>query len=144
MNYLRVLLIVGAAGAGVHYWHQHESAVAVASVMASADVYGFVDLPPAQGQTPDTVYVVAAVNCPHEAAQRADRLAKELGARGVPVIRTSNVRFEGVGLDQAAISRLNVIMNGPLPIVFVRGRAKPAATLDDVEAEFKSSINPKL
>lgn len=143
MSYARVLLIAGAAAAGLHYWHQHQSAAAFASVMATADEYGFVDLPPAQGQSQDAVYVVAAVNCPHADAQRADRLAKELGEKGVPVIRTSNVSFSGVGLDRSAVDRLNVIMNGPLPIVFVHGRAKPAATLEDVEGEFRNSSGQK-
>ena len=140
MNAARVLLIVCAlGGGGVHYWHKHESAVALASVMASADENGFIDLPPARGQKLDAVYVVAAVNCPHEAAQRADRLAKELTDQGIPVIRTNNVSFSGRGLDESAVKRLNVVMNGPLPIVFVRGRAKSAASPEDVEAEFRSS-----
>jgi hypothetical protein len=144
MNFARVLLIVGAAGGGVHLWHQHQSAVAFASVMASADEYGFIELPPAQGQNPDTVYVVAAVNCPHADAQRADRLARDLGDKGVPVIRTGNVSFSAVGLDKSAVSRLNVVMNGRLPIVFIHGKAKPAATLEEVEAEFRSSVGTKL
>lgn len=144
MNPVRVLLVIAAAGGGLHYWHQHQSALAAASVLATADENGFVDLPPAQGQNPDTVYVVAAVNCPHADAQRADRLAKDLGDKGIPVIRTGNVSFSGPGLDQAAINRLNVIMNGPLPIVFVHGKAKPAATLEDVEAEVRSSEGRNL
>ena len=144
MKFARVLLIVCAVGGAVHYWHKHEATVALASVMASADENGFIDLPPAQGQSPDNVYVVAAVNCPHEAAQRADRLTKELNDQGIPVVRTNNVGFSGRGLDEAAVKRLNIIMNGPLPIVFVHGRAKSAATLEDVQAEFRSFGSKKL
>ena len=48
------------------------------------------------------------------------------------------MNFSGPGLDEDAIRRLHVAMNGPLPIVFLHGKAKPAATLDDVEAEFAS------
>jgi hypothetical protein len=118
--------------------------MALAAVMADADENGFVDLPQAQGQNPDTVYVVAAVNCPHEAAQRADRLAKGLGDEGIPVIRTDNVGFSAPGLDASALRRLNAIMNGPLPIVFVRGRAKSSATLRDVESELHLSGGEKL
>ncbi len=139
MSYARVLLLLCAAAAGVHYWHHHESAVHFAPVVAAADDYGFVGLPPAQGQNADTVYVVAAVNCPHAAAQRADRLAEELRDEGIPVIRTDHVRFLAAGLDESTANRLNAIMTGPLPIVFVHGRAKSAATLDDVESEFRSS-----
>jgi hypothetical protein len=144
MNSTQVLLIACAIGGGVHYWHKHQSAVALASVMASADENGFIDVPPAQGQNPDTVYVVAAVNCPHEAAQRADRLAKDLNDQGIPVVRVNNVSFSGPGLDESAVKRLNMVMNGPLPIVFVHGRAKPAATLEDVQAEVRSSGSQTL
>jgi hypothetical protein len=139
MNVACILLIGCALGGAIHYWNKHESAVALASAMASADENGFIDLPSPQGQNPDTVYVVAAVNCPHEAAQRADRLAKDLGDRGIPVIRTNSVYFSGVGVDAAAVKRLNVVMNGPLPIVFFHGRAKSAPTSEVVEAEFRSS-----
>jgi hypothetical protein len=139
MNFARFLLFVAAAGVGLHYWHQHQAAVAISTAMASADANGFVELPPARGQNPDTVYVVAAVNCPHEAAQRADRLAKDLDDKGIPVVRTNNVGFTAVGVDQATVDRVRAIMDGPLPIVFVHGRAKSAPSLEDVEAEFRSS-----
>ena len=144
MNAVRVLLIVGAAGGALHYWHQRQAAVAIASIMATADDHGFIELPSAQGQDPDTVYVVAAVNCPHADAQRADRLAKDLSAKGIPVVRTSNVSFSGEGLDQATVNRLHVIMDGPLPIVFVRNKAKSAASVEDVEAELRSSFSRTL
>ena len=139
MNFARFLLFVAAAGIGLHYWHEHEAAAALSTVMASADANGFVDLPPARGQNPDKVYVIAAVNCPHEAARRADQLAKDLGDEGIPVVRTNNVGFTAAGVDQSTVDRVRAILNGPLPIVFVHGRAKSAPSLEDVEAEFKSS-----
>ncbi|HTT06850.1 MAG TPA: hypothetical protein VMF64_16340 [Steroidobacteraceae bacterium] len=97
---------------------------------------------PVQDQSPDTVYIVAAVNCPRAAAQRADRLAKDLSDKGIPVIRTDHWSYHWNGVDRAAANdvarRLNAVGNGPLPIVFVRGRAKGAPTLDEVVAEFTS------
>jgi hypothetical protein len=135
MSFGKFLLIACALGVGVHYWNQHQAAVALASVMADADENGFITVPEPQGQNLDTVYIVAAVNCPHAAAQRADRLARELTAKGIPVIRTDSVSYSG-RLDEPTLRRLNVVMDGPLPIVFLHGRVKSAATLDDVEAEF--------
>ena len=34
--------------------------------------------------------------------------------------------------------RMNRIMNGPLPVVFVNGRAKSNPSLDEVVAEFRA------
>ncbi|MGA8706677.1 MAG: hypothetical protein WB646_06765 [Steroidobacteraceae bacterium] len=137
MTSARILLAVGAVAVGVHYAHRH-SDIPYSPIMPGADQSGFVSLPPAQGQDPDTVYVVAAVNCPHEAAQRADRLAADLRNKGIPVVRTSNVSFAG-SVDDSTVKRMNTVMTGPLPIVFVHGKARPAAALEDVEAEYRSS-----
>lgn len=140
MTLARILLAVVAIGTGAHYWDQHRAAVVTESILASGDDFGFIDLPRAQGQRSGTVYVVAAVNCPHEAAQRADRLAKDLIDEGIPTVRTDNVRFSSAALDKAALKRLHVVMTGPLPIVFVNGKAKPAAALEDVEEEYRSVV----
>jgi len=134
MNVLRVLIIVGVLWGGLQYWNRHEAAVALA---AATDDNGFVDVPPVEGQNSDTIYVVAALNCPHEDAQRADRLAEQLRDKGISVIRTDSVNYHWSDADSsgAVIDRVNTVMNGPLPLVFVRGRVRPAATLDQVMAE---------
>jgi hypothetical protein len=87
-------------------------------------------------QNSDTVYVVAAQNCPHAAAQQADRLAKLLGAQGMPVERTSQVFFRSQQADRAAMGRLTVVMNGPLPLVFVHGRVASNPELNQVVEEY--------
>jgi predicted nucleic acid-binding Zn-ribbon protein len=106
------------------------------TLAAAADENGFVALPMA-GQTPNTVYVVAAENCPHEEAQRADRLAKDLSTAGVSVERSHQAHFNIT--DSKATERIEVMMNSPLPIVFIRDRAKSNPTLDDVMAELKTT-----
>jgi len=137
MNTLRALIIVGIVCAGLQYWNRHQAALALA---AATDENGFLELPPTDGQKPDTVYVIAALNCPHEDAQRADRLAEELNGKGIPAIRTDHVNFQWTDVDTSAAheyaDRTNAVMNGRLPIAFVRGRAKSDATLDQVVAEF--------
>lgn len=137
MNIVKILVALGIVGSGFHLWNQHQSNVALAAVLATADAYGFVDLPAAEGQSADTIYVVAAQNCPHEAAQRADRLARDLGDKGFPVVRTNAVNFSTRGIDADGAKRLNAIMNGPLPIIFVHHKAKSAASTEDVVAEFR-------
>jgi len=131
MNTLRALIVVASVCAGLHYWNRHETAVELA---AATDQNGFVDLSPMEDQDPSTVYVVAGLNCPHEDAQRADRLAEQLRGRGIPVIRTDTVT-----VVTSVVDRYHAVSNGPLPLVFVHGRVKPDATLDQIVAELTMS-----
>ena len=142
MNIFRTLLVVCVVGGAYVYWNEQRRASPPASAEATADVApatGFETLPPVSGQRFRTVYVVAAENCPHEDAQRADRLADELSRKGVRVERTHSINFTFVSPpDQALLNRLNAIMNGPLPIVFIDGRAKSNPALNEVVAEFNA------
>jgi hypothetical protein len=136
MKILSSLILVGAVWGGYQIFSQHQAAHALREVLVGSDVNGFVDVPPPVGQQLDTIYVVAAQNCPHAAAQQADRLAKELGAQGMPVARTSQVRFNPQEVDRAAMGRLTAVMNGPLPLVFVHGRVAPNPELNQVVEEY--------
>ncbi|MBV8123886.1 MAG: hypothetical protein JOY60_14510 [Burkholderiaceae bacterium] len=138
MKIIHALIAVGLAGGGYHYWKHHREHAAAMASGPSTSAGPFVALPPADGQDPATVFVVAAQNCPHADAQRADRLAEALAQRGIPVQRTHDVRFHFHSRpDSTVVDRMNGIMNGPLPVVFVRGRAKSNPSLDEVIAEFK-------
>jgi len=128
MNTLKALIVVGIVCAGLQYWNHHEAAVDLA---AATDENGFVDVSPLEAQDPGTVYVVAGQDCPHEEAQRADRLAEQLRGRGIPVIRTDTVT-----VVRSVLDRYNAVSNGTSPLVFVRGRVKSDATLDQIVAEF--------
>jgi hypothetical protein len=136
MKILSSIILVGAVWGGYQIFSQHQAAHALREVLLSSDVNGFVDVPPPLNQNPDTVYVVAAENCPHAAAQQADRLAKQLGAQGMPVARTNQVGFHPQQVDRAAMDRLTVVMNGPLPLVFVHGRVATNPELDQVVEEY--------
>jgi len=131
MNVFKIIVILAVSTAGYHYWTGHRSGTA-------STPGAFVALPPADGQTPDAVYVVAAQNCPHAAAQRADRLAEALAGKGIPVVRTSNVMFPATR-DRAVYDQMSSVMTGPPPIVFVRGRAKSNPNLDEVVTEFEGN-----
>ncbi len=136
MNFLKLLIVIGIAGGAYHYWQQHHSAGTAAAESAAPSRNGFVALPPADGHNAKVVYVVAAENCPHEEAQRADRLASDLSREGIPVTRTHDINFTLAAADSAQVDHIKSVMNGPLPIVFVRGRAKSNPTLDEVVAEY--------
>lgn len=138
MNMLKLLFVLAVAGGGYHYWKAHNEGATPAGADASiTSENGFVALPPMAGESTDAVMVVAAENCPHEDAQRADGLAQALSEQGIPVVRTHNVSFNQIS-SNAEAGRITAIMNGRLPIVFVRDRAKSNPTLEEVIAEYKA------
>jgi hypothetical protein len=139
MKFIKVLIILAAAYGGYQYWQQHQAEKAL---LAVTNANGFVELPTApDGQNRNTVYVVAAENCPHEAAQRADRLAEALVGRNVPVERTHHVSFSTL-TDMTQAQRVSAVMNSELPIVFVNGHAKSNPSIDEVISEYRSRNSP--
>lgn len=139
MNIVKLLIILSVAGGGYHYWKTHNkeaSSVAVDASITSEN--GFVSLPPMEGERTNAVLVVAAENCPHEDAQRADNLAQALSEKGIPVVRSHNISFNHISSNKE-VERITSIMNGSLPIVFVDGRAKSNPTLEEVVAEYEGA-----
>jgi len=141
MNLAKLLLVLAAAGFAYQYWTKHHQASeATASASSTESRNGFVDLPPVTGANPARVLVIAAEDCPEAAAQRADRLAEQLSQSGIPVTRAHEVSFN---IPNASIAqRINTVMNGEPPIVFVGGKAKSNPSLDEVTAEFKAAQLP--
>lgn len=137
MTFFKFVLVVAIAAGGYNYWRQHRGHDTPGSAAVSPS--GFVPLPAVRGQSASAVLVIAAENCPHDDAQRADRLADDLSRKGLPVVRIHDVGFDLPGGGTADLARINAVMNGTLPIVFVRGRAKANPTLDEVIAEFKGA-----
>jgi hypothetical protein len=133
MKALSSIIAVAAVWSGYHLFSQHH---AMNEVLASSDVNGFVEVPAPVNQEANTIYVVAAQNCPHAAAQQADRLAKQLGERGIPVVRASEVLYHLNQADPTTMTRLTTVMNGPLPLVFVHGRAAMNPELSQVVEEY--------
>lgn len=142
MNILKVLILVGIIGGAYNYVsHRYDITTPFKSeISLEEDENGFTPLPPAAGHSAGTIYVVAARNCPSEVAQRANRLAEDLSREGLPVQRVDSIAISGMSPnDNATIDRVTQILNGPLPIVFISGRAKTNPTFDEVLAEFKSN-----
>lgn len=140
MNLLKLALVLAIGAGAYNYWrqHRHEGPSERPDARLSTSS-GFVSLPAVRGQSPSAVLVVAAEDCPHEDAQRADRLAEDLSRNGLPVVRTHSVGFDIPNGGQADLDGINRVMTGQLPVVFVRGRAKANPTLEEVLAEFKGS-----
>lgn len=147
MRALWLLLLLCIVGAAYHYkYAHHDDSGTYDSGTYDSGAYnndasahhGFVELPKVIGFDESTVMVVAAENCPHADAQRADRLAEQLRDRGIPVSRTHEVNFNPDHFDPALMKRVPAVMEGALPIVFIHGRAKGNPTLDDVVAEYQA------
>lgn len=137
MNIIKLMLLAGIIGFGWQYWNKQQGpARAEAATTASAG--GFVPLPTPAGASPKQVLVIAPENCTADGARRADELANDLTRQNIPVLRTHNVNFQFENPDPGLMQRLNTVMNGDVPIVFVRGRAKANPTLAEVVAEYRN------
>jgi hypothetical protein len=134
MNFIKLLLLAGIIGGGWNYWNKQQTAAATAKATSSN---GFVTLPAPSGTPAGRVLVIAAENCTADAARRADDLAHELSKQRIPVTRTHNVNFTFNQPDAVLMQRLNTVMNGELPIVFVGDRVKNNPTLTEVVAEYR-------
>lgn len=143
MKLIKLLIVLAAVVLLYQYWNKHHQRNDVGNgvgVSAVESRNGFVALPPVIGASTSSVLVIAAENCPEEAAQRADRLAEQLGRERIPVSRLHRTEFDIPGGDAVVAQRLLSIMNGELPIVFVNGRAKSNPTLEEVIDEYKGGV----
>lgn len=136
MKHLILLLLIGY---GIYYYmgQQDETAAPVAMV---ANANGFVEMPMHIGAAHGVVYVMAALNCPKEAAQRAEELAFQLKRRGVVVQRISGVSFDlppspSLQELQQRQRELNAVLAGQLPIVLFNGMGSANPDLESVLAE---------
>lgn len=131
MNVVKLVLMLAAAGLAFQYWQANRP-------VTEQGANGFVALPTLTNADPKQVVVFAPENCPSEKAQQADDLARQLAAHHVPAVRTHDVSFTSNDPDPAIGARLNTVMNGELPIVFVKGKGKANPTLEEIVWEYRS------
>ena len=131
MSLTKLLLIVCLA-VGVFQLHQKWKTHA----KMKADENGFVSLPLLDGAPPRKVVIIAPLSCPKPAGRAADALERALAQAGVPCVRSNQVSFSSATESDGPL--LEKVMNGPLPIVFVRGRAKNAPDAAEVIREYTS------
>jgi hypothetical protein len=140
MSFVKFVMISGLTVGAVQLWKHHEHARYESAMLASADTSGFVEVLMPNGAQPDTVLILAARNCPSAAARRADDLARQLTAMGVPNVRSDQVSFTFDRRNQDQIDRLNrgaVVGKGEIPAVFINGMGKANPTTDEVVAEYR-------
>jgi len=137
MKAIKLFIVLALAVFGYQYWNKHHPASGTTVRATSAESQnGFIALPAVNGASTKAVLIIAAENCPEEAAQRADQLAEQLARDGIPVSRLHDVNFTIQNGDPAAMDRLTSVMNSELPIVFVNGRAKSNPKFEEIVAEY--------
>ena len=133
MRIVKLVLFVAVIGVAYQFWDKNQSQM---GQDAAVSANGFVALPTMASADPGRVVVFAPQNCPKEDARRADDMAQELARRNIPAVRTHAVTFTSADPDPRVGARLNTVMNGALPIVFVKGRGKANPTLEEVVSEY--------
>ena len=139
MSMVRLLIAVGVAGSGyayLKYQHENEPLLETRPVVKKTQ---FASFPPADGHIRGKVYVVAMENCSSEEAERADKLAKDLELKGIPVVRTNAIGFSNVDTSDTRLKqRMDKMMSSPLPLVFINSHAKSNPTLEEVVAQLNN------
>ncbi|GAB2510362.1 hypothetical protein GCM10027084_26920 [Pseudoxanthomonas sangjuensis] len=102
---------------------------------------GFVAIPMPDGMSPSGIVIFAPKNCPSDAAQRARSLAGYLSDHRIGYANADSANYSNLSSQEEATKVMSV-MNGPIPVVYVNGRAKANPTPEEVVAEFRKS-NPE-
>jgi hypothetical protein len=133
-----ILMAALSIGALYGFWNSHERTVAERGLLRFQDTNGFVPVQTPPGTPADQVIILAALNCPSAAAQRADTMAKRLTEMGIPNTRANHYAASITDRDQLPLlQRTSVVMGGEIPIVIVNGMAKANPTVDEVASEFR-------
>lgn len=140
------LIALVLAGLYMYVIKPYRAEQAKAEIQASMvpNANGFVSLPAAFEMPDDKITIFAAINCPKEGAQRADRLAESLRSQGIPYQRISRVSFSLDGVNDKAefdtmVAKFNSVMEGDAPVVLIGARAQANPSLDKVLAEYRAS-----
>ena len=138
MRALKLLALVVAVALAIHWWRGRAERIDGAAKSAN----GFVSIAPPDDARRNTVVIFAPLNCPSDAAQRADALAYELNRRGIPYVRSNSYQAQVTNPtadDEATLRRTEDVMKAGVPVVFVNGKAKANPTLAEVVAEYNGS-----
>ncbi len=96
---------------------------------------GFIAVPMPDGVSDKGIVIFAPANCPSDAAQRAEALAQYLRDHGIRYVRASSAEYSDLG-SREEVERVTALMNGPIPVVYVNGKAKANPRPEEVEAEY--------
>jgi hypothetical protein len=139
MNALKITgLVLGMVAAAV-WWKQRDDVPSLAQSIAPS-ASGFVSVVAPDGAPDRTVVIFAPIGCPREAAQRAEAMASQLQAQGIPHLRSArfSVNIPNPSAEQRqALQRTSTILSGEIPAVFIGSSAKANPTVEDVVAEYR-------
>lgn len=137
-KWIVIILII----AGVGYYYRHKQKATGPAAIPEISKYGFELMPQLENTDPNAVIIFTAEKISAEDSARTKALADELSRAGLQFTRSSKADFTFTDKpNEAMMMKLNRIMNGKPPTVFVRGRAKSSPAAKDVIAEFKSGGN---
>jgi hypothetical protein len=137
MNAPKALLLFVVIAGSVLAWHAREHSVAARELQALADGEGFIPVQMPVGAPPDTVVIIAPINCPSAGAQRAKALHDQLTARGIPNILTNQYSAVPTAENREGLEHALALRDGEIPVVMVNGLGSNNPTLDDVIAEYR-------
>jgi hypothetical protein len=97
-----LLIAVLLAGTAHQLWKAHERSVAARTLLPLQDTNGFVPVQTPDGTPPDAVLILAALDCPSAAAQRAEAMAEQLNALRIPNTRANHYHAAVTSRDPPA------------------------------------------
>jgi hypothetical protein len=138
---LKIVVVVIVAFLVLKFLSAHGKAGAVASAAAAAQMQssanGFAPLPAPFIGPADRLLILAPPHCPSQEGHRADELVRQFNQDGIPCIRSGNASIASAREPtDDETSRLNSIMMGPLPIVFINGRVRNNPSIGEIKSEY--------
>ncbi len=131
-----IVVILAAAALGWYAWHRQQVMKSGPNMISR---YGFEPMPALENVSPDAVLIFAPDKISTADAERTGAMADELSRAGIEFTRSSKADFIFTEKpEEAMMMKLNRIMNGKPPTVFVRGKAKANPSFYDVIREYKS------
>jgi hypothetical protein len=140
VSFLVKLLLVLCVAVGVHhFWAKHQ-AVMSTPMAYQASPGEFVHTAMPGGAKPNTVLILAPLNCPSLAAKRADSLAQRLTRMGIPNSRGNSfsLRVNNPSAEaQAEMKRAADVLQGEIPAVFINGMGKANPSAEEVATVYR-------
>ncbi len=114
--------------------------IGCAPQIESESPHGFIPVPLDRHAPIDVVLIISAMNCPSDGTQRARRLTEELRDRGIPYEWRNRYGIAPGPIDDelaAGLKRLERVMGGKSPAVFINHKGIANPSLEQVIAEFQ-------
>lgn len=106
------------------------------AVAGGDSAQGFTSIPMPDGVPSRGVIVFAPEHCTSDAARRTEALVRHLSSQRIAYVRTDQASYNSLSSQDEA-NRVMAVMNGPVPIVYVNGKAKANPTPAEVVAEVR-------